>query len=161
MRDDVKKCIEMRTDFFEKYYSVPDAVRGEVDDFIAEVNVLGESCGDAMEFEGKFAAQGLSEKFNALLVKCTPCPQEMSKEEKQNAKQVAKEMFKENKKQILKDVALDIADSVAMKAESELIEHNRQEMIKEGVYDEYTKVTNAVEDTTKIGGFLFKKFRKK
>lgn len=161
MKDDVKKCIEMRTDFFEKYYTVPENMCSEVNGFIAEITTLGENCENAMEFEEKFSSKGLSEKFNSILSKSIPCPPKMTKAEKQHAKQVAKEMFKDNKGQILRDFATDIVDSIAVKAESDLIANNRKSMIEDGTFDEYTRTKNRLEDVENIGSFLFKKFRKK
>lgn len=161
MLEDVKICVNTRTEFFDKYYTVPENVKGEVDAFIKDVISLGEDSSGAMDFEGKFASQGLSDRFNALLVKCVPRPYEMTAEEKEYVKATKKEMFEENKEQIIKGIAADVADSLMVEAEEELIARRRRSMIEEGTFDEYTRVTNKIDDTKRIAGFFAGKFGKK
>ena len=76
----VMQCISARCDFFEKYYSVPAEVQGEVDRFIKKLKALGETSADAAAFEAAFAAKGMQEEMNALLMRCTPRPYQMTKE---------------------------------------------------------------------------------
>ena len=68
MRDDVKICVNSRKDFFEKYYTVPDRLKAEVEKFIEDITALGERSQNAMEFEQAFQNEGYSEKFNNLLM---------------------------------------------------------------------------------------------
>lgn len=84
MDDSVRTCIEARVNFFGQYYSVPQELQAETDFFISELNNMGENCADSVEFESKFVSLGFSERFNALISRCTPMPYKMSKEEKKH-----------------------------------------------------------------------------
>ena len=96
MVGDVKKCIDIRIDFLSQYYVVPQEMQSEVDSFMEELVVLGESCFNAAEFEGRFASAGLSDRFNAILPKCTPRPAKMTKEQKRESKMCIRDRsFKE------------------------------------------------------------------
>lgn len=50
MQQDVLICVNSRLDFFEKYYSVPEDLKPEVDTFIAQLKDLGERSPDATSF---------------------------------------------------------------------------------------------------------------
>ena len=163
MNEYVQVSVNSRVEFFDKYYSVPQALVPEVNSFIAEINSLGEGCVDCTEFEAKFVSSGLSDKFNSLLTRCTPKPYQMTTEEKQFAKDTAKQMFKENRSEIIKHEISEIADHIMVEAEEELIAKRRQVMIEHDVYDDYTRASNyidAVEDATSFLGRLFKKKKK-
>lgn len=163
MDSSVMQCIEIRKDFFEKYYSVPEAVQPDVAAFVARMTELGEQASDAQDFEAKFAANGLQEQLNALLIRCTPKPYKMTAEEKASAKETAKEIFKEDRSRILKEEVEDAVDFASVTAEEELIVLKRRAMIEAGVYDDYTRATNVVEfakDTGSLFKGLFKKKKK-
>ena len=153
----ILQCVNARLDFFTQYVTVPAAVQPEVDAFKQDIMALGESSADAADFEAKFAANGLSDRFNALVPKCTPVAQEMTAEQKEYSKQVYREMY--SKEDMMKDIAKDVADTVAVEAEEEMIAANRRARIAAGVDDEYNRVTNQIEDAKTIGG-LFKKKKK-
>lgn len=159
MNSAVMQCIRTRTDFFEKYYSVPDEVRADVDAFIRRMHTIGEQSKDAQDFEAKFAADGLQEDLNGLLVRCTPRPYQMTKEEKAAAKETAKEIFREDRSRILKETAEDAADTVAVAANEELIALKRKAMVEAGVYDEYTRASNAIDMVKDPVGFFKGLFR--
>ena len=161
MRDDVKACVSARVDFFGQYYDVPQGVVDEVSAFISETQALGENCADAQEFESKFVSTGLSDRFNAILPKCTPKAVAMTQEQKEYSNQVRREMWNEQKGQIAKDAVKDVAESVAMRAESDAMQARRRAMSEAGVLDEYTRASNAVDDTGYAAGFLSKFFKKK
>ena len=161
MREDVKISVSARLDMFDKYYTVSDDVKPEVDAFVSEVTALGERSGDTAAFEAEFVSSGLSERFNNLLVRCTPKPYRMTDAEKANVKQVKQEMAAENPGGLVKDIAADVTDSLLMKAESDMIAKGRKDMINAGVFDEYTKATNAVEDAGWLAKKLGKLFGKK
>ena len=161
MQQDVLICVNARLDFFEKYYQVPAALQPEVDDFITKLKALGESSADAGAFEAAFASSGLSAQFNGLLPRLTPVAQAMTPEQKQYSKQVRREVLGQTAGKVVEDMVSDVADTIMVEAEEELIARRRKDMINAGVYDEYTKVTNAVEDAGIVGGFLKGLFGKK
>ena len=74
MMDEVEKCVASRTKFLDEYFTIPDDMQNEVQTFIADITLLGNTCSSATEFEEKFASEGLSDRFNAILPKCTPKP---------------------------------------------------------------------------------------
>jgi len=161
MLEEIKKCIEIRTNFFEEYFTVPEEHLNEKNDFVNDMISLGENCSSAVEFEEKFASVGLSERFNAIIPKCVPKQHTMTAEEKQYSREVAKQIFEEDKERIIKESVEDVADSVMVAAESEMISQRRKAMIAAGTFDEYTRVSNAIDDTKTVAGFFGKLFKKK
>lgn len=159
MKDDIRQCVAARVDFFSTYYTVPEAVQPKVQDFCDRVTRLGEESADAAAFEAAFAARGLQEEFMALLPLCTPKAVPVSQEYQDYSRQVANQMRKEQ--HIGKKVVEDIVDSAMVEADEALIAARRKGMIETGVYDEYTRATNAVDDIGILGGFLKRKFGKK
>ena len=161
MDDGIRICISSRCDMFEKYYTVPDGVAADVQSFVADLEKLGMSSVDAVDFEAKFAANGFQERFNGLIVRCTPKPYNMTREEKAAAKQTAKEIFKEDRSRIIKEAAADALDYAAVMAEEELMAQKRKAMIDAGVYDEYTRASNVLDNVKETGGWFKNHFRKK
>lgn len=162
MNEYVKISVDSRIDFFNKYYTVPENVRDSVENFKKEITTLGDSCSDSTEFESKFISSGLSEQFNNLLTCCTPKAYKMTEEEKQYSKSVAKEVvFEGGKKEAIKYIASDVADTIAVEANEDLIALKRKAMIETGVYDEYTRVSNAIDDAGRVGKFIGSLFKKK
>lgn len=70
MNSDVQKSVDAKTHYFDEHLIMPDSLRPEVDAFCAEVATLGEQCADFNTFENRFASEGLSEKFVALICQC-------------------------------------------------------------------------------------------
>ena len=161
MQEDVKTCVSARTDFFGKYMTVPPALQPELENFLEKITALGEASANAAEFEQKFQTTGLLEIFNGLVSRCTPQAYQMTAEDKAYSRQVAKEIFREDKDRILKEAAEDLLESVEMKAESDLRAQRIRQMSEAGVLDEYTKVSNAVEDAGIIARFFKGKLGKK
>ena len=161
MDENIRQCINSRVDFFDKYYTVPEELKAEVEKFICEINQLGNSASNAVDFENKFASSGLSERFNGLLIRCIPKPYNMTNEEKRRSKQTAKEIFKEDRSRIVKEAVADAVDYTAIMAQEELIAKSREAMIEADVFDEYTRATNAIDMITESGNLLKSLFRKK
>jgi phosphosulfolactate synthase (CoM biosynthesis protein A) len=161
MNDYIKQCVNSRVDFFDKYYTVPIELKPEVEAFINEINQLGDAATDAVDFENKFASSKLSERFNSLLTRCIPKAYNMTNEEKQHSKETAKEIFKEDRSRIIKEAVADVADYASVMMEEEVIAKSREVMIEEGVFDEYTKASNAADIITESGSFLKNLFKKK
>ncbi len=161
MIEEVKTCISARTDFFGTYMTVPAQLQPELDSFLAQITALGENSASAAEFEEKFQTSGLSDTFNSLVSRCTPQAYQMTEADKAYAKQTAKEIFREDKDRILKEAGKDVLESVALKAESDINTARIRKMSEAGVLDEYTKASNAVEDTATIGRFFRGLFGKK
>ena len=161
MDNGVIQCIRVRTDFFEQYYTVPAAAKADVDSFVQALYALGEASKDAQEFEAKFAAQGYQDRFNGLLLRCTPKAYQMTAEEKAKSYATAKEIFREDRSRIVKEAAQDALDYASVMAEEELIAKGREKMIEAGVFDDYTRKTNAVDMMAETGSFLKKLFGKK
>ncbi len=161
MDENIKVCVQSRTDFFEKYCDVPPQAQTDVDAFILAVTDLGEMATDAMDFEAKFANGGYQERFNELVTRCTPKAYTMTAEDKAYSKQVAKEIFKEDRSRIMKESAEDIVDHASVALEEEWIAQRRRVMVDAGVYDEYTRATNVMDMAADAGGFLKGLFKKK
>ena len=158
MRDDVKICVNSRKDFFEKYYTVPDRLKAEVEKFIEDITALGERSQNAMEFEQAFQNEGYSEKFNNLLMGCVPKPVQMTDEQKEYSQSVMKDLNKD--RDFKKEFFDDVKDHVQTELNEELIAKRREIMTETGVFDEYTKVSNAVDDGGRLFGFFKKRFKK-
>ena len=161
MNDYIKQCVTSRVDFFDKYYTVPEELKPEVETFVREINQLGNSVTDAVEFENKFVLSGLSERFNNLLTRCIPKAYNMTAEEKQHSRETAKEIFKEDRSRIIKETAADVVDHAAVTVTEELIAKRREKMIEADVFDEYTKVTNVIDFATDGGNFFKNIFKRK
>lgn len=161
MREDVKACVDARTGFFGTYMTVPPTLQPELDAFLTRITALGEESADAAEFEQAFRSTGLSDIFNGLVSRCTPQAYQMTEADKAHSRQVAKEIFREDKDRILKEAGADLLESAEMAAESKLREERIHRMADAGVYDDYTKATNAVEDAGIVAGFFKGLFGKK
>ena len=155
----ILQCINTRVDFFEKYVTVPAELQQEVADFVCDINALGEQSGDVAEFEAKFAAEGLSDRFNSLVTRCTPIPQEMTAEQKAYSKEVYQEIHP--KGEVAKDIFKDLADTACVEAEEELIAVDRRKRIEAGIDDDYTRATNYIDDAQIVGKWLGGLFKKK
>ena len=161
MIEEVKACVSARTDFFGKYMTVPAQLQPELDSFLSQITALGENSASAAAFEQSFQASGLSDCFNSLVSRCTPQAYQMTDADKAYSKQVSKEIFREDKDRILKEAGKDVLESVALKAESDINTARIRQMSEDGVLDEYTKASNAVEDAGTIGRFIRSLFGKK
>lgn len=161
MEQNIKICISSRLDMFENYYIVPNELSGEFNTFKTDLEALGENSTDAQDFEAKFAANGFQERFNTLLMRCTPKPYNITAEEKAASKEVAKEIFKEDRSRIIKEAVEDAADYASVMANEELIAMERKMRIEAGIDDEYTRASNAIDTAQKLGGFLKNKFKRK
>lgn len=157
MTEEVKICVNSRTDFFVKYVVVPAEVQTDLDRFLSQITALGESSTDAAAFEQQYQASGLSDAFNSLVSRCTPQAYQMTQADKDYSRQVAKEIFTEDKDRILREAGQDVLESVEMKIESNLRTQRIRQMSEAGVLDDYTRATNMVEDV----GILARLFRKK
>ena len=156
MTEDIRICISSRSAMFQQYYTVPATAEEAVGQFLADMETLGESVADATEFEAQFAAQGFQERFTTLLTQCTPKAYQMTQEEKDVAKETAKEIFREDRGRILKEAGEDVLDYATVMAEEELAASRRKGMIEAGVYDDYTRASNAAD----IAGRAFGGFKK-
>mgnify|MGYP000794333788 CR=1 FL=1 len=87
MNSDVQKSVDAKTNYFDEYLIVPDGLRPEVDAFCAEVATLGEQCADFNTFENRFASEGFSEKFVALICHA---PRKPPRKQKNNGKNRSK-----------------------------------------------------------------------
>lgn len=161
MIDDVKRCVDMRVNYFDTYFTVPAAVQGEVNDFIRSITALGETCANATEFEAKFNSQGYSARFNSLIPKCTPKPARITKEDRKRFRSNAREIISENKEELLKDAASEAARTATLRAENALYRQNRERMIEEGTFGDYKKARDAAEDISSVAGFFKRHFGKK
>lgn len=159
MRDDVKACVDARVNFFGTYYDVPADVKPEVDKFITDVIALGEKSADAASFEAEFATE-LSNTFNSLLPRCTPKAVQVSPEYQAYTAQVQQEFKDERKKQLADTIINDVGESVVMRAESDAISARNRAMSDAGVLDEYTKVSNVIDDSKTLFGKLFGRKKK-
>ena len=161
MIDDVKRCVDLRINFFNEYFTIPENMQNEVDIFIADVTLLGNNCKNATEFEEKFVSEGLSERFNAILPKCIQKPVKMTKEQKQQSRKIAKEILVENRDELLSDTVDHVANRGVNELRDKAIADTRKAMIEEGTMADYTIAKNYIEDGTRFVSFLRNKFKKK
>ena len=158
MVDEVKTCVDAKINFFEEYFSVPDDLKSEMDMFIKDTQALGEQCGSASEFEQQFSTSELLNRFNTLVSKCTPKAKKMTKEEKKQSVKIAKDILYENRVEIAKDTLKDTANRIINDKRDEMLTKNREKMIEEGTYADYTIRRNKINT---IRDFLEKIFNKK
>ena len=158
MVDEVKTCVDAKINFFEEYFSVPDDLKSEMDMFIKDTQALGEQCSSASEFEQQFSASELLNRFNTLVSKCTPKAKKMTKEEKKQSVKIAKDILYENRAEIAKDTLKDTANRIINDKRDDMLTKNRERMIEEGTYADYTIRRNKINS---IRDFLEKIFNKK
>lgn len=158
MLDEVKSCVDAKINFFEDYFSVPDDLKSEMDMFIKDTQALGEQCSSASEFEQQFSTSELLNRFNTLVSKCTPKAKKMTKEEKKQSVKIAKDILYENRAEIAKDALKDTANRIINDKRDEMLTKNREKMIEEGTYADYTIRRNKINS---IRDFLEKIFNKK
>ena len=158
MVDEVKTCVDAKINFFEDYFSVPDDLKSEMDMFIKDTQALGEQCSSASEFEQRFSTSELLNRFNTLVSKCTPKAKKMTKEEKKQSVKIAKDILYENRAEIAKDTLKDTANRIINDKRDEMLTKNREKMIEEGTYADYTIRRNKINS---IRDFLEKIFNKK
>ena len=158
MLDEVKTCVDAKINFFEEYFSVPDDLKSEMDMFIKDTQALGEKCSSASEFEQQFSTSELLNRFNTLVSKCTPKAKKMTKEEKKQSVKIAKDILYENRAEIAKDTLKDTANRIINDKRDDMLTKNRERMIEEGTYADYTIRRNKINS---IRDFLEKIFNKK
>lgn len=158
MVDEVKTCVDAKINFFEEYFSVPDDLKSEMDMFIKDTQALGEKCSSASEFEQQFSTSELLNRFNTLVSKCTPKAKKMTKEEKKQSVKIAKDILYENRAEIAKDTLKDTANRIINDKRDDMLTKNRERMIEEGTYADYTIRRNKINS---IRDFLEKIFNKK
>lgn len=161
MTDEVKKCVDIRINFFDEYFTIPEDMQNEVQVFIADITLLGNSCNSATEFEQKFVSEGLSERFNAILPKCVQKPVKMTKEQKKQSRKIAKEILAENKDELVDDALTYVANRGMNDLRDKAIAISREKMIEEGTMSDYTIRKNYIEDGIRFTRFLKDKFKKK
>lgn len=160
MTDEVKKCVDIRINFFDEYFTIPEDMQNEVQAFIADITLLGNSCNSATEFEQKFVSEGLSERFNAILPKCVQKPVKMTKEQKKQSRKIAKEILAENKDELVDDALTYVANRGMNDLRDKAIAISREKMIEEGTMSDYTIRKNYIEDGIRFTRFLKDKFKK-
>lgn len=161
MTDEVKKCVDIRINFFDEYFTIPEDMQNEVQAFIADITLLGNSSNSATEFEQKFVSEGLSERFNAILPKCIQKPVKMTKEQKKQSRKIAKEILAENKDELVDDALTYVANRGMNDLRDKAIAISREKMIEEGTMSDYTIRKNYIEDGIRFTRFLKDKFKKK
>lgn len=161
MTDEVKTCVDMRIHFFEEYYSVPDDLRAEMDNFIEDIMDLGNHCGNTTEFEQNFAKSGLSNRFNSLVSRCTPKARKMTKEEKRQSRSIAKDILYENREELAKDAVTETAGRIMNDAADRQLTKIREQMIADGTLADHTIIKNRIEDAGMVANFIGGIFKKK
>ena len=160
MNSDVQKSVDAKTHYFDEYLIVPDTLRPEVDAFCAEVVELGKQCADLNTFENRFASNGLSEKFVALIFQCTQKASPQTKEQRRQSLKTAKSMMRENRKETAEYLADSVLTSARVEAEGRILKENRERMIENDTIGEYARTKNAIEDGIGLFRFLLNKFKK-
>ncbi|MBR3003662.1 MAG: hypothetical protein IKH67_01170 [Lachnospiraceae bacterium] len=154
MLDEVRACVEAKINSVETYLDVP---AGGLDSFKAELMAFAEPFSNATAFETAFAQSPLNQQFMGFYTKFPPKPYTMTAEDKAFVRQTTKEMFEENKSQIVQDALADAADAAMLEAKSAARTARRQAMIEAGVFDDYTRASNKVDDVKILAGLFRKK----
>lgn len=160
MNSDVQQSVDAKTNYFDEYLIVPDGLQPEVDVFCAEVVALGEQCADFNTFEDRFASEGLSEKFVALICQCTQKVSPQTKEQRRESLKTAKSMMRENRKETAEYLADSVLTSARVEAEGRMMKESREHMIENDTLSDYTRTKNAIEDGIGLFGFLLNKLKK-
>ena len=151
----MKEYIDAKCNVFTEYMQVPDELKGEFESLCAEMHSLGDRCTDYYQFEELFASTGLSDRYNGLLARCTPKPVQMTAAQKQESLRMAKEDFSAG------DIIRDAADMAVTELQQEALTMRRKKMIEESTFDDYTRITNKIDDAARAGKFIFNKLKKK
>ena len=150
MNSDVQQSVDAKTNYFDEYLIVPDGLQPEVDVFCAEVDT----------FENRFASEGLSEKFVALICQCTQKASSQTKEQRRESLKTAENMMREKRKETAEYFADSVLTSARVEAEGRILKENRERMIENDTMGDYTRTKNAIEDGIGLFGFLLNKFKK-
>jgi hypothetical protein len=150
MDEYTRNSIDIRKKTIDDYYLIPDDVKTEVEDLFKEMEALGESCSDVSEFETKFAAGPLNERYMSIFAKLKPNPAAVAGAMKDSVKERWSDP---------KQVASDIADETeyVLKSAMQPLRHEayekRREFMRENVpgYEEIRQV----KDTAQVLGKLF------
>ena len=70
----IKQTISGYTSVFSAFPVSDEGIKKEIADFENEINALGESCSDVMDFMAKYPASGLSEKYSDLIARASAPP---------------------------------------------------------------------------------------
>jgi len=70
----IKQTISGYTSVFGTFNVTDDNLKKEIEGFTNDINALGESCSDVMDFMTKFPASGLQEKYSGLMAKASAPP---------------------------------------------------------------------------------------
>ena len=100
------------------------------------------------KFEEQFAATGLSDRYNALLAKCTPKPVQMTNQQEQESRRIAKEQT--STKNAARMAVKDVIGIATTELQQEAISMKRKAMIEDDVFDEYTRATNKIDDAARV-----------
>ena len=72
MLKDIEERIEIKKEEFYKNYNLTLGLQKEVDEFFENLNQLGESCDNPLDFEKRFTSEGYSNLLNGICRRCTP-----------------------------------------------------------------------------------------
>lgn len=161
MNPEVKPSVDARINMFQQYLDVPAGMQPQVDAFVKKITELGEQSASAAAFEAEFAASGLSDEFNSIIPQCVPKAVPVSQEWQDEAAATRKEMMKEFRKDLMQHEIESAGEMAEQTLKDGAIRTKREAMIASGTFDEYTRISNTVEDAQIAGGFLKKMFRKK
>lgn len=157
MTEEVRVCVDAKLDSLVTYLEIPANVQPEFDDFCRRLAVFAEGFTGAQEFEAAFAQNELNTQFLSFYTKCTVKSTPMTKEQKKAALKTWGQMLEENSGDLAKEALTDIADTALLHAKSDMMTKNRERMIEEGTFDEYTRRSNRAEDAGNLLSRLFKK----
>lgn len=166
MKDDIRTCVDAKINVFKEYFDIPETVRSDLESLFEKIEALGDNCSDVMDFEGRFL-QELQQEYNMMFMKITPKARPMTDEEKAESERLSMELQYgtddpvEVRKMKAKAALKEAADMAQTEAEQEMISMRRKTMIESGTFDDYTRMTNAVEDAKIAGKLLGGLFRKK
>ncbi|MDD8048384.1 MAG: hypothetical protein PHH04_02155 [Thomasclavelia sp.] len=160
MINEVKACVDAKINYIDQYYEVPNDLKEELDIFTNDVNILGEKCTSATQFEELFVSEGLSNQFAAFFTKLKPKQVKMTKEQKKDSVRIAKDILKESKDELIQDELERGTYQAKRAAERTVMEKTKEEMIENDTFDDFTRASNNVEILESIGNFFKKKIKK-
>ncbi|MGN0702283.1 MAG: hypothetical protein ACI4KL_03790 [Lentihominibacter sp.] len=152
----MKEYLDAKCNVFTEHMTVPEELQGEYEQLCQDIYSLGDKCGeDYNKFEEQFVSTGLSERYNGLLVKCKPKAVKMTREQKKTSLKGYAKAFTP------KNIAREAAGMAVTELQEEAIAMNRERMIEDEVFDDYTRARNSAEAAVSTGKFIFDRFKKR
>lgn len=159
MDEYIRNSIATRKKTVDDYYKVPANMQETYDALFRDMEELGESCADVAEFETKFAAGPLNQRYMDLFTKLKP---NMGKVKDSYKEYLASDEGKEALADSLRDTAETEMRIMADDLTKDILDEiapDRHTIWRNSVFGHIEDAVEGVNAAKRIGGFL--KNRKK